>query len=70
MYRGDIPISTLHLKASEDLAPGEVTVTAAITYQACNETACFPPAEMVKALKLQVNGKEKKRQEVYGWGSW
>jgi hypothetical protein len=70
VYKKDIPVSTLVFKAVDSLKPGVMTVTASITYQACDDSVCFPPTEIKKTLKLNLVEKEKKRQEVYGWKSW
>jgi hypothetical protein len=70
VYEQDIPVSTLNLKASDTLKPGELTVTAVITYQACNSEVCLPPSTMKKTFKLTVTSKDKKRQQVYGWERW
>lgn len=69
-YADEIPLSTLVFEAAEDLVPGELSFRATISYQACNETVCYPPKTQVVEMKLEAGSAESKRQQVYGWNSW
>lgn len=70
VYEKDIPLSTIRLKATGDLRPGDRTVTATITFQACGHGTCLPPSTIVKKLPLSIVPAGRKRHQVYGWKSW
>lgn len=69
-YEDVIPMPTIRLKASEDLAPGKLTATAKIHYQTCNETVCYPPTVKEIALPLNVVSLDIKREKVAGSDFW
>jgi len=45
VYEGRVVIGVL-LKAADGLAPGTVKLAGTLSYQACDETTCLPPAEI------------------------
>lgn len=54
VYAGTVRFETeLEIPAS---ATGEVSVSGALSYQACNDQQCFPPAEIPLAASLSVSG--------------
>lgn len=69
-HENDIALSALTLKASAELSAGDLTVTARIYYQACDESVCFPPAIQEITLPLKVVPQGKGRQQVFGWQTW
>ena len=45
VYEGRVVIGVL-LKAAEGLAPGTVKLEGTLSYQACDDATCLPPAEL------------------------
>lgn len=70
VYEKDIPMPTIRLKASEDLEPGTLDVTARMRYQACSGTVCYPPDVRELTLPLRVVAAEVERKEVAGSAFW
>jgi thiol:disulfide interchange protein DsbD len=53
VYEGEIVLGVL-LKAKESVATGAKTLKAALGYQACDNTSCLPPKEIVFAIAVPV----------------
>ena len=53
-YEEDIPMAAFELRASDDLKPGEIKVNVILSFQACNDTLCFPPSTKRFTLPLTV----------------
>lgn len=69
-YERDIPLPALVLQASSSMVPGTYTVTATVSYQACNDRLCYPPTEKTIAMPIEVVSKDTKRNQVSGWNRW
>ena len=54
VYDGEIVVGIL-LRAGEKLAPGPVTVKAALSYQACDEETCLPPMDLAVDIAVTVS---------------
>jgi thiol:disulfide interchange protein DsbD len=57
VYEGTAPVF-LTLQISDKLAPGTYELRGKLTYQACNNQVCLPPADLDVAIPLLVAGKE------------
>ncbi len=69
-YKKDVPISCLAFKASDDLEGEEVVIRAKVSYQACNDSMCFPPTTKTFVMTLPVASVDRRRGQVFGWQSW
>jgi hypothetical protein len=69
-YAGDIPLPALEFKATEHLVPGQYQITATVSYQACNDSLCYPPAQKTVTLPLEVVDGDTPRNQVAGWEKW
>ena len=71
IYTGDIPLAAIELRATDALAAGPFEVRATIRYQACDESACFPPTTKVFDLQLEaIEGGRRRLPGVAGWQRW
>ncbi len=69
-YEKDVPMKAIELRATQELEPGEIAVTADVHYQACNNVLCFPPTIESVTLPVTVVAPEEKRNQVAGWKRW
>lgn len=69
-YSSDIPMPVIRLKASEELSQGELRIQALVTYQACDESSCFPPATQTLTLTIPGDVPDARRGQVFGWQTW
>ena len=53
VYDGEAVLGVL-LKAKDGLAPGAKTLKAILSYQACDNTSCLPPKELVFEIAVPV----------------
>jgi len=53
VYDGEAVLGVL-LKAKDSLAPGAKTLKAILSYQACDNTSCLPPKELVFEIAVPV----------------
>ena len=53
VYTGDVSVSGL-LKTGKDVTPGSYRVHGYLKYQACDDRACYPPAQVPLAFDVQV----------------
>jgi Disulphide bond corrector protein DsbC len=53
VYTGDVSVSGL-LKTGKDVTPGSYRVHGYLKYQACDDRACYPPAQLPLAFDVQV----------------
>jgi len=63
VYAGTVVIGAL-LEVSTSAAPGEYSLQGKISYQACNDQACFPPASAPVTLKVKVVGEKVRLKPV------
>jgi hypothetical protein len=69
-YEKDVPIPALIFKASEKLVEGECVFKVSVSYQACNDTLCYPPTTKIVEIPIQVIPKDTKRNQFAGWKNW
>ena len=69
-YEHDIPISALVFAMADDFAASEVTVSIAVTYQACAGDTCLPPETKRFEMTLPVGSSGERRGELFNWQSW
>jgi thioredoxin:protein disulfide reductase len=53
VYEGRLVIPAL-LKVASGVGPGDYTLQGTISFQACNENSCFPPATVAFAMPIRV----------------
>jgi thioredoxin:protein disulfide reductase len=53
VYEGEVPIGVL-LRISKSISPRTVSLRGKLTYQACNDHACYPPTSVPLSLTLRV----------------
>ncbi len=70
VYTGDVPISALEFVAADDLAPGNHEIRVKLRFQACDDRACYPPAEKVLVFSIEGAARDAKRGQVFGWQRW
>ena len=69
-YEQVIPMPTIVLKAADDLAPSELTATATLHFQSCNDSVCHPPSTKVIKMPLKVVSSGVEREKVAGSDFW
>lgn len=69
-YEKDVPMQAIELRATKELTPSEIVVTADVHYQACNDALCFPPTIKSVTMPVTVVAPEEERNQVAGWKSW
>ena len=69
-YEGALPLSTIELRADDDLAPGDYVARLRLGYQACDAAVCLPPTTKVFELPLSVGHSEAERRAVARWEQW
>lgn len=69
-YEGDVPMPAMIFQATEALPLGKCVLKAKLSYQACNDVLCYPPAQKVIEMPIQVVSKQTKRNQVAGWKNW
>ena len=63
VYAGSVVIGAL-LEVPSSAAPGEYGLQGKISYQACNDQACFPPSSVPVTLKVKVVGEKVRLKPV------
>lgn len=53
IYQGDVAVN-VPLRAAKGAKPGSYTLKGSLSYQACNDNACFPPKTAPFELLVQV----------------
>ncbi len=53
VYEGETTLGA-RFKVKDDLAPGDYVIKAALSYQACDNTSCLPPKELVFEVPVKV----------------
>ncbi|HTO94908.1 MAG TPA: protein-disulfide reductase DsbD domain-containing protein, partial [Bacteroidota bacterium] len=53
VYEGVVPV-TMEISAAAGLAPGEYSVPVDVSYQACNNDICLPPAVVRVTVPVRV----------------
>ncbi|HTR99344.1 MAG TPA: protein-disulfide reductase DsbD domain-containing protein [Bacteroidota bacterium] len=53
VYEGTVPVA-LEISAAEGTAPGEYAIPVDLSYQACNNDVCLPPAALRVTLPVRV----------------
>ncbi len=53
VYQGDVTVN-VPLRAAKRARPGDYTLKGSLSYQACNDNACFPPKTATFELSVQV----------------
>ncbi len=69
-YEMDVPISALVFEANRAISEGNCVFRISVSYQACNNTLCYPPTTRTIEIPIQVVPKETKRNQVAGWNTW
>lgn len=69
-YEGDIPLDALVFKANDQLPLGSCVIKAKVSYQACNDSLCYPPTQKTVEMSIEVVSKNTKRNQVAGWKNW
>lgn len=53
VYQGDVAVN-VPLTVAKTTKPGDYTLKGSLSYQACNDSACFPPKAELFELKVRV----------------
>ena len=53
VYEGTVPVA-LEISAAPGMAPGEYVIPVVVSYQACNNDLCLPPAAVRVAMPVRV----------------
>ena len=69
-YEGDIPLAALVFQANKNLTLGNQTIKVTLSYQACNDTLCYPPTQKTIEMPIDVVSRETQRRQVAGWANW
>jgi len=64
VYEGRVVLGAL-LKAAEGLTPGTVKLEGTLSYQACDDATCLPPAEIGFELVVPIARASQKTVETY-----
>lgn len=64
VYEGRVVLGVL-LKASEGLAPGTLKLRGSLSYQACDDATCLPPAEIGFEVAVPIAPASRKTVELH-----
>lgn len=62
VYEGNTAI-LLNMKTSEDLKPGNYSITGSLTVQACSDKVCLPPANVELGFPIQIGNQTSANSE-------